>query len=158
MTPHGILETALCVDNLDKAERLYADVLGLPLIERQANRHVFFRCGVGVLLLFNPAATAAAGTIAGQTIPPHGTRGPGHTAFAVRESELPAWKQHLQEAGVVIESEVAWPQGGHSFYFRDPAGNSLEMATPASGECRSSCREPSGSRNSCREPSGSGIQ
>ena len=32
--------------------------------------------------------------------------------------------------GVAIESEVSWPNGGHSIYIRDPAGNSLEFATP----------------------------
>jgi catechol 2,3-dioxygenase-like lactoylglutathione lyase family enzyme len=130
MTPHGILETALYVDDLDAAERFYTDVLGLSLIERQANRHVFFRCGHGVLLLFNAIATAVPGTIAGQTIPAHGAHGPGHMAFAVREEEIAAWRRRLQEAGVAIESEIAWPQGGHSLYFRDPSGNSLELATP----------------------------
>jgi hypothetical protein len=31
---------------------------------------------------------------------------------------------------VAIEHEATWPRGGRSFYFRDPAGNSLELATP----------------------------
>jgi catechol 2,3-dioxygenase-like lactoylglutathione lyase family enzyme len=31
---------------------------------------------------------------------------------------------------VAIEQEMDWPRGGRSFYFRDPAGNSLELATP----------------------------
>ena len=31
---------------------------------------------------------------------------------------------------MTIEQEVDWPRGGRSFYFRDPAGNSLELATP----------------------------
>ena len=26
--------------------------------------------------------------------------------------------------------EVPWPEGGRSIYFRDPAGNSLELAPP----------------------------
>ena len=30
----------------------------------------------------------------------------------------------------IIEKTIAWPQGGHSVYFRDPAGNSLEVASP----------------------------
>ena len=30
----------------------------------------------------------------------------------------------------VIEQAVEWPQGGRSLYFRDPAGNSLEVASP----------------------------
>jgi predicted enzyme related to lactoylglutathione lyase len=31
---------------------------------------------------------------------------------------------------VAIEKIVDWPGGGRSLYFRDPAGNSLELATP----------------------------
>ena len=29
-----------------------------------------------------------------------------------------------------IEKDVAWPNGGRSLYFRDPAGNCLELASP----------------------------
>jgi hypothetical protein len=32
--------------------------------------------------------------------------------------------------GVAIEQEVDWPRGGKSLYFRDPAGNSVELLTP----------------------------
>ena len=39
-------------------------------------------------------------------------------------------RQRLQEHGVVIEKEVLWPRGGTSLYFRDPAGNSVELLTP----------------------------
>jgi catechol 2,3-dioxygenase-like lactoylglutathione lyase family enzyme len=34
----------------------------------------------------------------------------------------------LRAAGVAIESDFHWPNGGRSIYFRDPAGNSLECA------------------------------
>ncbi len=51
----GILETALYADDLDAAEAFYGSVLGLEKITRAGNRHVFFRCGSGVLLIFNPA-------------------------------------------------------------------------------------------------------
>ena len=30
----------------------------------------------------------------------------------------------------IIEKEVEWPKGGRSLYFRDPAGNSVELVTP----------------------------
>jgi hypothetical protein len=30
----------------------------------------------------------------------------------------------------VIEKEFGWPRGGRSIYFRDPAGNSVELVTP----------------------------
>ena len=29
-----------------------------------------------------------------------------------------------------MESEVTWPQGGRSLYFRDPDGLLVELATP----------------------------
>jgi catechol 2,3-dioxygenase-like lactoylglutathione lyase family enzyme len=32
---------------------------------------------------------------------------------------------------ITIEAEVTWPNGGRSLYFRDPAGNSLEIASPS---------------------------
>ena len=53
----GILETALYADDLDAAEAFYGGILGLEKITRQADRHVFFRCGPGVLLIFNPKET-----------------------------------------------------------------------------------------------------
>jgi catechol 2,3-dioxygenase-like lactoylglutathione lyase family enzyme len=40
------------------------------------------------------------------------------------------WRERLEAHGVAIESVARWPRGGRSIYFRDPAGNSLELATP----------------------------
>lgn len=121
-----ILETSLYADDLEAAERFYADVLGLETITRVPGRHVFFRCGDRVFLVFNPAQT-----LEGGRIPPHGASGPGHAAFAVTEAELAEWRARLTAHGVEVEMEVDWPGGGHSLYFRDPAGNSLELGTPA---------------------------
>lgn len=120
-----VLETVLYVDDLDAAERFYRDLLGLEVESRKANLFVFFRCGEGMLLLFEPGAARA-----GRTVPSHGADGAGHVCFAVSEHELEAWKARLAAAGVGIEQDVTWPRGGRSFYFRDPAGNSLELATP----------------------------
>ncbi len=121
-----VLETCLYVDDLGRAEAFYRDVLGLTVLARAPERHVFFRCEGAVFLLFDPDATAEADG----DIPPHGARGPGHVAFAAAEDALPRWRAHLQAAGVEIEAEVAWPQGGRSLYFRDPDGNSIELASP----------------------------
>jgi catechol 2,3-dioxygenase-like lactoylglutathione lyase family enzyme len=120
-----VLETILYVDDLEAAERFYNDVLGLELDSRQDGLFVFFRCGPGMLLLFEPNRASA-----GRTVPAHGAHGPGHVCFAVAEAALDDWKARLQLKGVAIEQEVSWPRGGRSFYFRDPAGNSLELATP----------------------------
>jgi len=125
MQPLEILETCLYVDDLAVAERFYSQVLGLPLHSRQAGRHVFFRCGRGMLLLFSAEQSKIPGEI-----PTHGATGPGHIAFAVLDSELPVWRKQLEAQGVPIERLHTWPGGGHSLYFRDLAGNSLELATP----------------------------
>jgi catechol 2,3-dioxygenase-like lactoylglutathione lyase family enzyme len=126
----GILETSLYATDLTAMRHFYAEVLGLAVIVAVPGRHVFFRCGEGVLLIFNPDATATPDSDGPDTVPPHGARGPGHVAFAVHEDELPVWRHRLQARGVTIEAEIVWPRGGHSLYFRDPAGNSLELASP----------------------------
>ena len=126
MRPRGVLEASLYVDDLAAAESFYREVLGLELHSRQEGRHVFFRCGTTMVLLFEPHATDDDD----ESVPPHGCDGPGHLCFAVAKEELQAWRDQLGRHGVAIEQEVEWPHGGHSIYFRDPAGNSLELATP----------------------------
>lgn len=131
MQPSAILETALYVNDLDAADAFYRDVMGLERLASVADRHVFFRCGAGVLLLFNPQATqqpAPAG--ARLPVPPHGTLGQGHLAFSATADEITQWKTHLQQKNIAIEADFEWPNGGRSIYFRDPAGNSLEITEP----------------------------
>jgi catechol 2,3-dioxygenase-like lactoylglutathione lyase family enzyme len=131
MRPMRVLESCVYATDLDAVERFYTQVIGLELHARENGRHVFFRCGDSMVLVFNPEHTSTVETtVAGASLPLHGTRGAGHLAFAVREEELPDWRTHLQRAGVAIESEIQWPQGGSSLYVRDPAGNSIELATP----------------------------
>lgn len=127
-----ILESCLYAVDLDAAERFYAGVLGLERLSGVEGRHVFFRCGENMLLLFNPEQTGAVATAVDEgAIPLHGARGPGHLAFAISENDLPAWRARLAQAGVAIESEVQWPTGATSLYVRDPAGNSIELAPPS---------------------------
>ena len=131
MVPSGILESALYVDDLDAAEAFYGGVLGLERIQRVANRHVFFRCGDGVLLLFNRAETVKPPKPdARLPVPPHGTTGQGHLCFRATGDEIARLRAHLESQGVAIEADFEWPNGGRSIYFRDPAGNSLEIAEP----------------------------
>jgi catechol 2,3-dioxygenase-like lactoylglutathione lyase family enzyme len=126
MNVQHILETCLYVDDLPRAERFYSDVLGLKLESRQEGRHVFFHCGDRMLLLFNPLASRESS----DHFPSHGAFGPGHVAFGIREADVPTWTEQFQRRGVTIEKVIDWPAGGRSLYFRDPAGNSLELATP----------------------------
>jgi catechol 2,3-dioxygenase-like lactoylglutathione lyase family enzyme len=126
MRADRILETCLYVDDLDAAETFYQDIIGLERVTKSEGRHVIFRCGQSMFLLFNPEQTR----IKTGRAPVHGAHGQGHAAFAMDESEVDAWRSHLEGKGVEIETEVVWPSGGYSLYFRDPAGNSLEVTTP----------------------------
>lgn len=126
MKAERILETCLYVDDLVAAEVFYRRVLGLTVQSRREGRHVFFRCGAGMLLLFDPKATQQPH----DRRLSHGAGGQGHVAFAVGLGELPGWREQLHREGVEIEGEIDWPGGGHSVYFRDPAENLVELATP----------------------------
>lgn len=130
MTPDGILETALYVDDLDVAEAFYGGLIGLEKIAEIPGRHVFFRCGEGVLLLFVAEQTVKPPNNPAMPVPPHGTTGPGHACFRVAGDRLDAWRAHLEGQGVAIEADFCWPNGARSLYFRDPAGNSLEISEP----------------------------
>ncbi len=133
MQAKAVLETALYANDLAAAKAFYGGVLGLETIVEVPGRHVFFRCGPGVLLIFNPEATATPPPPdAPLPVPPHGARGPGHACFAASAAEIDAWRTRLEAAGVAIEADFQWPGGkGRSIYFRDPAGNSLEFAEPS---------------------------
>jgi catechol 2,3-dioxygenase-like lactoylglutathione lyase family enzyme len=131
MTPSAILESALYATDLGAAETFYADILGLERLARVAGRHVFFRCGDGVLLIFDAEATRTPPPAGAKLpVPPHGASGPGHLCFAATSAEIDRWKAHLEACGVAVEADFEWPNGGRSIYFRDPSGNSLEFAEP----------------------------
>jgi catechol 2,3-dioxygenase-like lactoylglutathione lyase family enzyme len=122
----AIVETALYVDDLERAETFYRVVLGFQVLGEEQGRHVFFfQVGNGVLLLFNPE-----NSLKGERLPSHGAPGPGHVAFGIGAEELGAWREHLCALGIPIEQEVTWPRGGRSIYIRDPAGNLVELITP----------------------------
>ena len=125
MRPTRVFETVLYAEDLAAAERFYRDAVGLEVITR-GDLVVVFRCGDGVLLIFDPRKSRAAG----REVPSHGTFGAGHIAFAAKAEDLDAWRKQLRNAGIYIEREVDWDEGGRSLYFRDPAGNIIELAPP----------------------------
>lgn len=86
MKVRDILETCLYVDDLDAADNFYAGALGLDIMSREAERHLFFHCGARVFLLFNAVTTKSADG----PLPTHVADGDVHVAFAVSEDELPA--------------------------------------------------------------------
>jgi catechol 2,3-dioxygenase-like lactoylglutathione lyase family enzyme len=126
----GVLETALYVDDLDRARAFYEDVLGLVALTRDSRFFAFDVGGSNVLLLFRRGATLDTLHLPGGTIPPHDGNGPIHVAFAITADELAAWETRLGEHNVAIEGRTDWPRGGRSIYFRDPDRHLLELVTP----------------------------
>lgn len=121
-----LLETILYTPNPARCARFYQSLLDLrPLGTPDDNMAALRVDERSVLLLFNPDYASQPG----RPVPSHGARGPGHVAFVV--DDLDAWPARLAEHAVEIEQEVTWPtdrfRPGRSIYFRDPAGNSVEL-------------------------------
>jgi catechol 2,3-dioxygenase-like lactoylglutathione lyase family enzyme len=126
----GILETALHVDDIDRASRFYEDILGLARIGGDVRFRAYSVAKRDVLLLFKRGENSRPLTLPGGVIPPHGSSGQLHVAFSIVESDLEQWETHLAANSILIESRVRWPLGGRSVYFRDPDAHLLELATP----------------------------
>ena len=121
--PQAVLETSLYATDLDAAEHFYGTVLGLDAVLR-AEGHVTFRCGPGVVHVFDPDDSRERASL-----PAHGPDGPTHVAFAIPTDQLEAWRRHVARHNVDVEHEKDWGDGHHSLYVRDPAGHSVEFVS-----------------------------
>jgi catechol 2,3-dioxygenase-like lactoylglutathione lyase family enzyme len=131
-----IVETALYVDDLDRARDFYSRVLQLSVMLESETLSAFNVGEQSVLLIFKRGGSLRPQTFSGGPgmpegeIPPHDGTGPLHMCFAVGSDQLGMWEAQLVESGVAIEGRTRWVRGGESIYFRDPDGHLLEMMTP----------------------------
>ncbi len=114
----AVLETVVYAHDLAAAERFYTRVLGLAVHSRETGRHVFFRCGRGMFLVFDPRATAT--STSGLDVPNHGAEGPGHMAFACRPA--------TSTPGGGAWPTTAWPSS--ATWPGPPAGTPFTSAIP----------------------------
>ena len=119
-----VLETCLYVDDLDRAEQFYTQLLGLTLHSRVPGRHLFYRLDGSMLLIFDPRASAQPGDV-----PPHAGAPGAHACLTLDPTQTDAWETRLRAAGLTV-TRYAWGDRGESLYFHDPAGNVLELAPP----------------------------
>jgi catechol 2,3-dioxygenase-like lactoylglutathione lyase family enzyme len=116
----GILETVLyCTSqNEDVTRSFYEDVLGLRSIGRSS-----YRAGSDVFLLFNSDRSSIQ-----EEPPPHGASGRVHVCFLTSPDAYGSWKERVAREAEIVQ-EITWDETGlRSFYFKDPAGNLLEIA------------------------------
>ena len=128
--PSGLLEAALYVDDLDRAATFYGGLLGLAEVTRVPGRHLFYRVGEVMLLLFVAEKTRQPASNPALPVPPHGATGPGHICFRASDQQITNWANQFVAQKIAIEADFHWPNGARSLYVRDPFGNSIEFAEP----------------------------
>ncbi len=126
MKINKIVETAIYCDDVQGMLDFYKALPGIEVVAEYLPRLVFLKCGESLLAIFNRSMSSQDGQVA----PHHGVNGAQHFAFEVPNSEYEDWKKLIAEK-CGIEKEIAWESrtnGARSFYFRDPAGNNVEIA------------------------------
>jgi len=113
-------ETCLYVNDIVAAERFYRVVIKLTTSYRVTDQYVVFHYGDGALILFQSENRQSSA---------YNLYEPGHVSFDINTTEISMWEEHLRQHNVPVETEVIWPTGRHSIYFRDPAGNRVELMT-----------------------------
>ena len=116
----GVNELVLEVEDLDRAERFYAGVLGLPVVARWPERQAIWvmageRTRIG---LWRPQVGLAGG------------RGGRHVHFAmhIADEDYAGAVERLSAAGQEIE-EISFEGAGRSVYVTDPDGHVVELWT-----------------------------
>jgi len=125
-----ILETALHVEDVQRALAFYQSLFGFEVLGSDDRFAALSVAGRQVLLLFRRGGATVPLQLPGGVIPPHDSHGQSHLAFAIAVADLDAWRQRLAQHQIAVESTVTWPRGGTSLYFRDPDGHLVELATP----------------------------
>ena len=126
----GVLETCLYVSDVERSRAFYEAVFGFAAMVGDDRLCAFDVAPAQVLILFKRGGTTEPIATGGGVIPPHDGSGEQHVAFAIDPGVYDEWMRHLRSLGIGVESEVTWPRGGRSLYFRDPDGLLIELATP----------------------------
>lgn len=126
----GILETGIIVADVPRAVAFYTRVFGLTVMFSDFRMAALDVAPGQALLVFLAGSSDAGSHVPGGFVPGFDANGRSHFAFSVTAASLDAWRDRLAAEQVAIESEVTWPRGAVSLYFRDPDGNLGELVTP----------------------------
>ena len=133
MKINKVVETCIYSSDLESMKKFYVGILGLSVIqeEEEGDKLIFLKAGKSMLLIFDPLRT----NVNNDKLPTHGAMTPPssiHFAMEVEEQDYQPCKELLVRNGIAIEKEVNWNSKTKSLYFRDPAGNLVELITPGS--------------------------
>jgi catechol 2,3-dioxygenase-like lactoylglutathione lyase family enzyme len=116
----GVSELVLEVTDLEASESFYADVLGLPVVDRWPDRDaVWLMAGERTRIgLWKPQVGL------------HGSRGGLHVHFAlhIAEEDYEAAVERLRSLGQEVK-ETAFEGAGRAAYVNDPDDNLVELWT-----------------------------
>ena len=125
----GISETALYVGDMRRSVEFYQRVFQFPVLTASDRLSAHRVAPLQMLLIVRKGATVNPVVTPDGTVPPHDGSGQLHVAFAVPSGQLNEWRTTLEGHGVEIESEMEWPRGGQSLYFRDPDQHCIDLMT-----------------------------
>ena len=129
----GLGEIAFRVNDLDKMQKFYEEVIGLEFMER-FEKTVFFRIADGVeghvqvLALFDRSGTKGYTGID----PKKSTI--DHIAFSISKSDYESEKMRIEALGYEVRTAYHSWVGWRSLYVTDPEGNNVEMVCYDEGE------------------------
>ena len=124
-----VVETCIYSFDLASMKKFYADILGMPVVQEEEGKLIFLQAGRSMLLIFNSDKTS----VDNDRLPAHGAATPPasvHFAMEIEDGDYSTWKELLSKNKIRIEKEVDWKGKAKSLYFRDPAGNLVELITP----------------------------
>lgn len=129
ITLQGLHHFALNVKNMNRSEKFYTEVLGLPVINRTITRsgykHFEVDAGNVVLALFeNPDLEF---DTAQKVMTEEGFL---HFAFSAKPEQFEHIVQNFKDHHVELDGEPRNHPGGTSIYFYDPDGHNLEIHFP----------------------------
>jgi len=125
MTENSMVSVRYIVDDVAAALDFYSKHLGFT--EAMSNLPAFADVHRGNLrlLLSGPQSSGARAT-------PEETAGPGRNRIHLVVDDLEAEIERLQAEGVTFVSDLVSGPGGRQILLADPAGNLIELFTPAS--------------------------
>jgi catechol 2,3-dioxygenase-like lactoylglutathione lyase family enzyme len=128
-----IAEVALVVSDLERSERFYTEVLGLPVFMREPGRMVTVRLANGFLGLWLPGIWEIQRGAGKASIRLEGG-GRGHIVFYIDLADADAALANLQRHGVAYYGPRIKEHGEVHIDFEDPDGHMLEYWARASFE------------------------